>query len=60
MVILTARFADAIGVPAIVFTGIAAVGFFVDLFGDGDDFHLGWVTADQVEFIDHGVEAVVV
>ena len=34
--------------------------FLLDLVGDGDDFHLAGVFADQVQLVDHRVEAVIV
>ncbi len=49
----------------LAFPGVAVVGgfgflrFLLDLIGDGDDFHLPVVLADEVELVDEGIEAVV-
>jgi hypothetical protein len=43
-----------LGGPPLVFL------LFLDLVGDGDDFHLAGVLADQVQLVDHRVKAVVV
>ena len=59
----TARLGRADGVLAFS-AGLAgvlgAVGLLLDLVGDGDDFHLPGVVADEIDLVDHGVEAVVV
>lgn len=54
--------ANAEGVAAgfLGFAGGEGGGLFLQLVGDGDDLHLAGVAADEVEFVDEGVEAVVV
>ncbi|MNJ45341.1 hypothetical protein D3C77_404300 [compost metagenome] len=61
-IVLSAFLADAVlAFACLAVAGAASFpGLLLGLVGDGDDFHLARVRADQVELVDHGVEAVVV